>query len=385
MTSIRIPFRALTVALVACFAVPKQSVSQTAACGTPLAADDGWKLATPESVGFDPRSLCQWTEHRIATPRENIHAVVVARHGAIVFERYFTGDDERLGRPLGQVAYDRTMAHDMRSISKSVTSLLVGIALDQKKIASLDQPVFDFFPEYGDLRTPEKERIKLRDLLTMSAGFAWDETLTPYTDPNNSEIRMNRAVDPYRYIFSQSIVAVPGAKYNYSGGSAALLGAIIRKTTGQTIDDFARAVLFGPLGITDFEWVKLPNGDPVADAGLRLKPRDLAKIGQLVLAHGIWNGRQVVPRTYVDESTAPQIQGAGTFFYGYQWWLGRSLVGAREVDWAAGVGLGGQRVVVVPSLDLIVVMTAGLYTSPLQGSLTIDVLNDYVLSGIHGN
>jgi CubicO group peptidase (beta-lactamase class C family) len=114
----------------------------------------------------------------------------------------------------------------------------------------------------------------------------------------------------------------------------------------------------------------------------------MAKLGQLVLAHGLWQGQQIVPRAYPDEATAPQIQGAGTYFYGYQMWLGRSLVHKREIDWAAGVGLGGQRIIVIPSLDLdlVVVMTAGLYTNlPLQAILTSDLLNYFVLPAVHGS
>jgi CubicO group peptidase (beta-lactamase class C family) len=361
-----------------------QDARQTpASCGAPVAIEDGWSIAPPDEIGFDPAALCQWTERRLATPRDNIHAILVVRHGQLVFEQYFTGDDERGGRPLGQVAYDRTMLHDLRSISKTVTSLLVGITLAQQPLASLDQPIFDFFPAYADLRTPDKARITLRHLLTMSMGLDWDETRTPYTDPNNSARRMTSAVDPYRYVLSESVVTPPGAKYNYSSGATALLGAILHKVTGQRLDELARTVLFEPLGITEFDWVKLPNGEPEASAGLRLKPRDMAKIGQLVLAHGLWHGRQIVPRDYIDEATAPQIQGAGTYFYGYQMWLGRSLVHKREIDWAAGMGLGGQRVFVIPSLDLVVVMTAGLYTSPLQGTLTSDILNDVVLPAVH--
>ena len=352
-------------------------------CGAPVATEDGWSIATPEDVGFDPAALCQWSERRIATPRDNIHAILVVRQGTLVFEHYYRGDDERGGRPLGQVTYDRTMLHDMRSVSKTVTSLLVGIALEQQKLASLDQPIFDFFPEYADLRTPDKARITLRHLLTMSTGLDWDETRTPYTDPNNSAIRMSRSVDPYRYVLSEPVVTPPGAKYNYSSGSTELLGAIIHKATGQPIDALARTVLFEPLGIVDFEWTRNADGNAAASWGLRLRPRDMAKLGQLVLAHGLWNGRQIVPRDYMDEATAPQIQGAGLYFYGYQMWVGRSLVHKREIDWTAGVGLGGQRVFVIPSLDLVVVMTAGLYTTPLQNMLAFDILNDVVLPAVH--
>jgi CubicO group peptidase (beta-lactamase class C family) len=384
MTKGRFFLGILVLTLITYAASLAQDARQTPAnCGAPIATEDGWSIATPGDVGFDPAALCQWSERRIATPRDNIHAILVVRQGKLVFEQYFTGDDERGGLPLGQVTYDRTMLHDLRSVSKTVTSLLVGIALAQKKLASLDQPIFDFFPAYADLRTPEKARITLRHLLTMSTGLDWDETRTPYTDPNNSAIRMRRSDDPYRYVLSEPVVTPPGAKYTYSSGSTELLGAILHKATGQRLDELARTVLFEPLGITDFEWRTLLNGEPIAAAGLRLKPRDVAKIGQLVLAHGLWQGRQIVPRDYLDETTAPQIQGAGAYFYGYQMWVGRSLVHKREIDWAAGLGLGGQRVFVIPSLDLVVVMTAGLYTSPLQGTLTSDILNDVVLPATH--
>jgi len=351
-----------------------------------VATDDGWRIAPPDAVGFDPAALCQWAERRLATPRDNIHAILVVRHGHLVFEQYFTGDDERGGRPLGQVPYDRTKLHDLRSVSKTVTALLVGIALGQQQLASLEQPIFDFLPAYADLRAPDKARITLRHLLTMSAGLAWDETITPYTDPNNSAIRMSRAVDAYRYVLSEPVVTPPGAKYTYSSGATELLGAVLHQATGQRLDELARTVLFAPLGIDEFEWLRNADGTTAASWGLRLRPRDMAKLGQLVLAHGLWQGRQLVPRAYLDDATAPQIQGAGPYFYGYQMWLGRSLVHQRELAWAAGVGLGGQRIIVIPALDLVVVLTAGLYTQlPLQAILTSDLLNYVILPAVHGS
>jgi len=248
----------LLLALFACsasLAQNQQSMtgSQNGNCGVPAIASDGWKIAPPVSVGFDAALLCQWVEHRLATPADNVHAVVVVRHGSLVFERYFSGIDDRVGMgAVGEVAFDRTIQHDIRSISKSVTSLLFGIALEQKKIENLDQPVFDFFPEYADLRTPEKDRITLRHLLTMSTGLAWEEALA-FADPKNDESQMARASDPYRYVLERPLATAPGTKYNYSGGATALLGAILTKKTGQKLDDFARANLFDPLGIADFE------------------------------------------------------------------------------------------------------------------------------------
>jgi CubicO group peptidase (beta-lactamase class C family) len=360
-------------------------------CSKPAELHDGWDVAAPEARGLDPAVLCaigprfeQWKE-------ADVHAVVVARNGALVYEHYFAGEDEKWGRPLGRVAYDAGKLHDLRSITKSVTSLLVGIALDRGWIKDIDTPALSFFSEYADLRSAEKDRVTLRHLLTMSAGFAWNEIGVPYTNPENSVRRMTDAPDPYRYVLEQPLATPPGQSFNYNSGATALLAAVLHQTSGKTLDVLAKEVLFDPLGIADAEWLRFANGDPIAGYGLRLRPRDLAKIGQLVLAHGVWQGKQVVPASWIAQSTTPQINGEGLisgeglFFYGYQWWLGRSLVARREVDWTAGVGLGGQRLFVVPDRDIVVVVTAGLYSGPMfifQGLVGGTVLNRYALAAL---
>ena len=179
-------------------------------CGTPIEAADGWITAAPAAQGLDPVVLCgigprfeQWKD-------ADLHAVVV-RNGKLVYEHYFTGQDEILGQDIGLTTYDASMAHDERSISKSITSLTVGIAFDRGWLKDLAASVFSFFPEYADLRTPEKDKITLRDLLTMSAGFAWDERSRPYGNIANSEWPMDEAPDPYRYILSQPMESTPGA------------------------------------------------------------------------------------------------------------------------------------------------------------------------------
>ncbi len=282
------------------------------------------------------------------------------------------------GTLIPNATFNADTLHDVRSVTKSVTSLCLGIALDHGWVKSIDAPVLSFFPEWTDLDTPEKQRITLHHLLTMSAGLDWNENI-PYTDPANSEIRMGRAPDPYRFALEQPVALPPGAVYNYSGGSATLISAVLKMTTGRSIEQFANDELFGPLGITATKWYHFSNGDPRAASGLRLRPRDMAKLGQLVLNHGQWGGRQVVSAAYADAAIAPQINGQGLFFYGYQFWLGRSFVSGREIDWAAAVGLGGQRIFIVPALDLVTVVTAGLYNDNLQASVPLVVLNRYVL------
>jgi CubicO group peptidase (beta-lactamase class C family) len=215
----------------------------------------------------------------------------------------------------------------------------------------------------------------------MSTGLEWHELDVPYTSAANSEIRMELAGDPYRFALEQPVAAPPGEVWNYNSGGTEVIAAVLRKAAAKQVDDFARELLFEPLGVTDVEWPRYAHGDVIAGGALRLRPRDLAKIGQLVLQRGNWKGKQVVPASWIDAATAPQINGFGTDFYGYFFWLGRSLVDRHEIQWAAAVGLGGQRVFIVPELDLVMVMNAGLYQSPAQALVPIRALNQYVLKG----
>jgi CubicO group peptidase (beta-lactamase class C family) len=342
----------------------------TPASGVSLSAAAEWLTVTPETVGLDGAVLRGLGERFRSSTEDNVHAVLVIRSGNLVYEQYFTGEDERWGEPIGRVEFDPHIKHDLRSVTKSVISLLIGIAIDRKLIAGIDEPVLDFFPEYADLRSPEKDRILLRHLLTMSTGLEWDE-YRPYTDPLNSEIRMIWSPDRYRFALEPPVEAPPGKYFRYNSGSSELLGAILRKATGRPLQDYAREALFDPLAITDMGWMPYPNSaTPSASGGLRLRPRDTAKLGQLLLAHGQWSGQRIVSAEWIDTSTSPQIgHPDGLFYYGYQWWLGRSLLNRREVLWTAGMGLGGQRIFVVPNFDLVMVITAGLYTSPVQSWL----------------
>ena len=172
----------------------------------------------------------------------------------------------------------------------------------------------------------------------MSSGLKWDE-LIPYSNPANSELQMIRAADPIRYVLEQPVIAPPGSVYNYNGGNTTLLAAVLTKLTGKRLDDYAKEKLFGPLGITDFEWVNLPStGQPAAASGLRLRPRDAAKLGQLMVADGVWNDTQILPPGWTGSSMKPRINGEGLYYYGYQWWLGRTMRDDKSLHWAAGVG-----------------------------------------------
>ena len=350
-------------------------------CVTPSALADGWQVGAPESVAIDGSTVCRAVERIRSGALANVHSILVARRGRLVIEKYFPGRDEARGRSLGVVDFGPQTKHDLRSASKSVVSLLFGIALAEGKIRSVNDPALDYFPEYPDLRTPERTRIRLSHLLAMTMGVEWDETGS-YLSPFNSETRMDWASDRARFVLSRPIVAAPGERFTYNGGATALLARVVQRATGRKLDAYARDVLFGPLGIDDYEWLAYPNGEPIAASGLRLRPRDLAKIAQLYLSDGQWNGRQVAPTEWIRESIRPKSDVGGGVQYGYQWWLDRSIVGGKTIAWAAARGNGGQRAFVIPALDLVVVVMAGNYNDASRREVPVAILNDHVLAAV---
>jgi len=310
--------------------------------------------------------------------------VVVVRRGKLVFEQYFAGYDEPWGMDDKEYEFDATTKHDVRSVSKSVTSLLVGIAV-ARGLFAVDDLVMNFFPDHASTKGLGWEQVSVRHLLTMSSGMRWDEVLA-WTDPQNDEPHLSTEPDPLRYVISKPIDSFPGTIWNYNGGSTDLLGAIIEKTSGKSFEAFAREALFEPLGITDWEWKTYQNGRFAPAAGLRLRRRDAAKVGQLVLERGSWNGKQVVPAQWIADSTAPRFQAIGLFgglyFYGYQWWIGRTFADGKEIPWISGQGWGGQRLFIVPSLDIVVVTTAAMYASPRQNNPGLDILANFVVPAV---
>ena len=350
-------------------------------CGFPVARDDDWPVVfVNEDKLIERAALCRMAD-RLAASSANVHAVLVARGGKLVFERYFKGSDEINGRRVESVTFDADTLHNIKSVSKSAASLALGIAIDRRLIRSVDEPIFSFFPELSDLRSPEKDRLRLAHALTMTMGLKWVEAV-PDNEGNNDEERMHMAPDPCRYVLSLPATAPPGQEFFYNTGALTLVSAIIRKATGRPLDEFARATLFEPMGITAVEWIRV-KGDSDAGGGLRMRPRDMAKIGQLVLAGGRWSDRQIVSKAWIDASTTPRIEATGPYFYGYLWWLGRSLHNGREVHWAGALGRGGQSIRIVPELDLVVVVTAGYYQdySPQAFQVQSGIFRD-VLRGI---
>lgn len=352
-------------------------IANAAACApTPVGE---WPRATPAEVGLAPDMGAQIDARVDDGSFENLHAVIVARGGKLVLERYYDGEDEYWGRPRGRVAFDANELHDLRSVTKSLVGLLYGIALAEGKVPPLDAALVDQFPEYPDLAAdPMRRRITVAHALTMKMGTEWDEGLS-YANPRNSEHAMELADDRYRFVLDRPMLKEPGSRWVYNGGATAVLGRLIAKGSGMSLRDYADEKLFKPLGIDAFYWVRGRDGEYVAASGLRLRPRDLAKIGQLVLDEGRWEGKQIVPADWLAQSF--QIRASvDELNYGYHWWLGPQT--AEGVRWVAGFGNGGQRLYIVPTLDLLVVVMAGNYNDRNAWKLGVAIITEIVLPGL---
>jgi CubicO group peptidase (beta-lactamase class C family) len=361
----------------------------------PPVRNDGWKTANADSVGVDSARLTALTGSIRAWPELGVHAILIERDGKLIYEEYFDGFDERWGQQLGQVSMTTETKHDLRSVTKSVVSALVGIAHGEGVIPSLDQPVVRWFPEYPELDTPDRRRVTLAHVLSMTSGFEWNEDV-PYNDPRNDEIRMTRDPQPLRYALSCPFAANPGSDYKYNGGLTQVMAAVLVRATKTPLQEYARAKLFEPLGITDVEWVGDLAGMPSAASGLRLRARDLAKFGSLYLHGGQWNGRQVIPVTWVELSTRRQFRfrpsptrdrtggdAGGEFGYGYFWWYSCYPSAARLIEARTAVGNGQQRIFVLPGLDIVVTILAGRYNDYTTGAtLGTRILREHVLPAV---
>ncbi|HEX7757066.1 MAG TPA: serine hydrolase [Niabella sp.] len=350
------------------------------------ARQDGFETGSFKEAGIDEASIIN-LEKEIQAGKYNIHSVLILKGNKLIYEHYFPGDDAVFPDPVGVIDHNRDSLHDCRSLTKSLVSACVGIAMEQGRIHSLEDKIFNYFPAYIKYATGKRATITIRDLLTMSAGFEWNEN-TPYTDTLNDEINMSVKPDVVDYVLSKPMVHTPGTVWNYSGGCTQLLAELIKNATGLRVDSFAKTYLFGPLGITKYNWYVRPSLTPEggevvwAPSGLRMRSIDLAKIGTLYLNNGIYNGNAILSEKWVEQSLHWQINTDGVSEgYGFQFWCTQPLIAKGYTNVAMADGNGGQRICMIPSKSVIIVLTAGNYDE--AGSISDDLLTNVFFPAIH--
>ena len=287
-------------------------------------------------------------------------SLTIIRHGKIVADAYYA-------------PYIAGVSHDLRSVTKSVVGTLTAILLQKGSLDSVDHPVMDLFSDKEIRWADDRKRaMTVQNLLDMTSGIEWVEKA--YT-PDETIMKMSRSPDRTAFLLSQPMVGAPGAIFNYNGGNPYLLSALITERSGQNAFDFAKKELFEPLGIKSAKWGSIDaQGVTNRAAGLFLSPHDMARIGYLYLHNGMWDGRQIIPSSWVDRSMAGPVKATSGFHYGNLWWSypdkGAYLARGRH----------SQLILVLPELDVVAVMTGILPDNDYSASRLIDDIFNAVKS-----
>lgn len=310
----------------------------------PLEIRGDWETGTLEEAGIDSAGINAFMR-KVMEEHPYMESILIVRNGKLVFEEYLNG-------------WDPARIHRLQSVTKGFTSTLVGVAIEQGFIGSLDDPIRDYLPDYSGFFGGKKDSVTVRHLLTMSAGFKWNEGETYYADPKRCDPHLAEASDDYlKYLLERPIVEEPGTVWRYNSGYPNILGHIIEERSGMKIVEFAYRNVFEPLGIKRAFWMFISGENkPSCAGGLRLISRDLARYGYLYLREGAWEGKQVVPAGWVRESLRGHFVSDGNVGRGYWWGKVKSLDGLHDIFFTSGTG--GQYVIVIPDLDTVVVTTA---------------------------
>lgn len=334
-----------------------------------------WPVSSPEKQGVDASVIAALVSDMEAGKYGLINHFLLIRHGYIVADHHFDHNYAKLASnydrtnhqynynlPAWHPYFRKTKLHTLQSVTKSITSIAFGIAIEEGHIPKgVTTPAMPFFSDYKLDNDARREAMTIEDLLTMRSGMSWLEYV-PIDDPRNSCVQLEASRQWIQFVLDQPMREKPGTVFDYNSGASVLLGKILRQATGKRIDAYVKEKLFEPVGIREFYWKVTPDGEIDTEGGLYLSAHDLARLAYLFLREGNWNGKQIVSREWVRSSTSPivadvsQQTGRPDRGYGYQWWVLQQAKGRSRIF--AGLGYGGQCPVVVPEHDLVAVFNA---------------------------
>jgi len=291
---------------------------------------------------------------------KNVESIIVYSNNEIKFEKYYNG-------------FSKDSVHQIQSQTKSIMALLMGIAIDKGYIKSENELVSKYYPDHFNGNDPLKSSVTIRDLLTMSAGFEWEEMM-PLNDPNNDNIKMFQSGNWLNFALTRPMAKKPFTEFKYNSGLPMITAGIIEKATKMKLDEFAKKYLFEPLQIKKFRWLKDSNGFCHAGGGLYLKPIDVMKIGILLLNQGKWENKQVISANWINKSTTSYISTSlDISTYGYFLWIREmNLNNGKTTRVITAEGYGGQKLYLFPEYKLIIAFTEQNYNTPQVGPMFIN-------------
>ena len=354
----------------------------------PEKINDGIDVGSFDEANIDPALIVKAVDSIYQGRYKEIHSMLIFKDDKLVFEEYFHGHKfkyEGTNHHGELVNWDRTMLRNIMSVTKSITSACIGIAIDYGFVESVHQSVFDYLPEHGHLKIEGKNKITIEHLLTMTSGMQGNEWLVPYSNLKNDIIMTYQAEDPINYVLNKPLIDQPGENFQYYGGANLVLGEIIKNATKMNLDEFSGKYLFEPLGIASYHWSLVRNGVVDGAGGLKMTPRHMGKIGLTFLNNGVWNGKKIISERWIEKSAASFPGNSwlnswddhwGLKGYSYSWWTHQFVYSGKRINMFYAAGWGGQYIMVIPELNTVVVFTGGNYISYRP---PFEILKKYIL------
>lgn len=365
---------------------PEVTVSPPYEYSIPTETGDGWQVASLANEGMDEELITTMMRGIYDGSFEGIDAIAIARNDKLVLAAQIRTTTGQFDDWTGNTDPRR---HILHSTSKSFTSALIGIAIDQGSIASTDVPFYDMF-NYGayDNWDPRKAEMTLEDALTMRLGLEWDEWALPYSDPNNDlRALQDNNTDWSKALLDLPMTSDPGTVYTYNTAATIAIGQALENATGIPMADYANQYLFYPMQITEALWARSPTGLPIGGSGLYLSIRNMLKLGQLFINDGVWNDEQLISPSWITDSVNPRvdISSWSRYFdgYGFQWWLGDFDHQGQPVEAWVTAGYGGQYSFCFPELDLVIAFSGHNYENSQGVANLYAMVEDYILQSIN--